>query len=364
MQKVISINLNGNAYQLDEGGYDRLREYLAGAERQLKDNPDRAEILADLEQAIADKCRKYLGPAKTVVSASEVDQIVAEMGPVDSAAGSGDDRAGQTGTAGERPAQQHRLPPRRLYRILDGAMFGGVCNGVAAYFHVDVTIVRIMFFVAAIVTKGVGILAYVAMMFVIPEAKTPEAHAAAAGAPLNAKDVIERAKKQYAEGSKQWRRQWQRQRRLWRRQGWPPGVPLTYATPPWAAVLLPVFGLVHVALFLVMAAMMISLVNTGAILDWQLPVDMPVWAGALILLVAYQIAVAPLRAVQHWTSFPRPGVQPAWFAFWNAVTWLVGLAFAMWIASNHVPEIREFLQHIPDLVREFAHAIRDVVQDR
>jgi hypothetical protein len=32
MQKVISINLNGNAYQLDESGYDPLREYLAVAE--------------------------------------------------------------------------------------------------------------------------------------------------------------------------------------------------------------------------------------------------------------------------------------------------------------------------------------------
>ena len=48
MQRVISINLNGNAYQLDESGYDALREYLAGADRALAANPDRTEILADL----------------------------------------------------------------------------------------------------------------------------------------------------------------------------------------------------------------------------------------------------------------------------------------------------------------------------
>ena len=34
MQKVISINLNGNAYQLDESGYDALRAYLARAEHE------------------------------------------------------------------------------------------------------------------------------------------------------------------------------------------------------------------------------------------------------------------------------------------------------------------------------------------
>ena len=42
MQKVITINLNGNAYQLDERGYAALLAYLETAERQLADNPDRA----------------------------------------------------------------------------------------------------------------------------------------------------------------------------------------------------------------------------------------------------------------------------------------------------------------------------------
>jgi hypothetical protein len=82
------------------------------------------------------------------------------------------------------------------------------------------------------------------------------------------------------------------------------------------------------------------------------------------LLIAYQVAVSPLRAFQHWTAFPRPGAEPAWFAFWNAVTWLVGLAFVVWIASSHVPEIREFLQHVPGLIRDFVQAIRDVVTER
>ena len=55
MQKVITINLNGNAYQLDESGYEALHKYLADASRALESNPDRAEIVSDLEQAIAEK---------------------------------------------------------------------------------------------------------------------------------------------------------------------------------------------------------------------------------------------------------------------------------------------------------------------
>jgi hypothetical protein len=212
------------------------------------------------------------------------------------------------------------------------------------------------------VTKGFGIMAYVVMMFVVPEANTAEARAAASGAPLNAKDVIDRAKKQYAEGSKHWRKHMRQQRRHWRRHGWPPGAAFGYGPPPWAAALLPIFGIAHLALFLIMASMLISLVNTGAVLNWRLPEDVPLWAGALILLIGYQIAVSPLRAVQHWSALPRSDGQPAMFAFWNAVIWLVGMAFAVWIASNNMPEIREFLQHVPDLVRDFAQAVRDLVQ--
>ena len=56
MERVVTINLNGNPYQLEEPAYDALRAYLERARATLADNPDKAEIIRDLEQAIADKC--------------------------------------------------------------------------------------------------------------------------------------------------------------------------------------------------------------------------------------------------------------------------------------------------------------------
>jgi hypothetical protein len=106
--------------------------------------------------------------------------------------------------------------------------------------------------------------------------------------------------------------------------------------------------------------MMISLVNTGAILSWRPPADVPLWAAALILLVAYQIVVSPIRAAQQWSWHPRAEGRPSWYAFWNAVIWLIGLTFVMWIASEHIPEIREFVHRFPELVRQFADAMRDL----
>ena len=125
MQKVISINLNGNAYQLDETGYDALHQYLASAERALANNPDRVEIMADLEQAIADKCQKFLGPNKSVVTAAEVGQIVKEMGPIDppqDEAGEGTvypllSRLKKEGYVTTRWRESDAGPPRKYYEI-------------------------------------------------------------------------------------------------------------------------------------------------------------------------------------------------------------------------------------------------------
>ena len=351
MHKVISINLNGNVYQLDEAGYDTLRQYLSHAEQQLADNPDRTEIVADLEQAIADKCQAFLGPHKTVVSADEIRGIVAEMGPVEgpggekAAPGTAETGAGADETAGAQT--------KRLYRVPAGSMIAGVCTGIAAYFTLDVALVRFAFVVAGFLTKGVSIIAYVVMMFVIPEANSPEE--ASGGAPLNARDVIRRARSRTAETRREWRRHWRRQRRDWRRH-WPAAAPGAYAPSPLAAAILPIFGAAQVALFLLMGAMLISLVNTGTVLDWPLPPDVPVWAAALVLLVGYQVIVSPLRAARHWGASPVSGP----YAFWSSVGWLIGVAFAIWLASSHIPEIAEFLGRLPAVFHDFVGAVRGV----
>jgi phage shock protein PspC (stress-responsive transcriptional regulator) len=362
MQKVISINLNGHAYQLEERGYDALRAYLESAETALASNPDRVEIMADLEQAIAEKCQKFLGSHKSVVAASEVDQIVKEMGPIEAASEA--DVSGATDQNADGKQAPHATPPpKRFYRNPDGAMIAGVCNGLAAYFGVDVALVRIGFVLVALISKGAGILIYVGMMFIVPEARTGEERAAAGGAPFNAKEVIDRAKKQYDEGARHWRRQWRQQQRHWRRYGWAPGSGTGYGPPPWTVAIAPLFAFVHLALFLLLAAMMISLVNTGRILAWRLPDDVPAWAGVLILLVGYQIVVSPIRAVQHWSwNLPGPG-QPGLYAFWNAVIWLTGMAAVVWIGSHHIPEIQEFVRRLPELVRQFADAMRNLVTE-
>ncbi len=58
--------------------------------------------------------------------------------------------------------------PKKLYRINEGKMLCGVCTGLADYFALDVSIVRLIFVVASF-AGGTGIIAYIAAAFIIPE---------------------------------------------------------------------------------------------------------------------------------------------------------------------------------------------------
>jgi phage shock protein C len=57
---------------------------------------------------------------------------------------------------------------KKLYKGHDKKIFG-VCSGLAEYFEMDPTVMRLIF-VAAFFLLGTGILAYIIMAFVMPDA--------------------------------------------------------------------------------------------------------------------------------------------------------------------------------------------------
>src|SRR5690242_8260973 len=81
MQKVVTVDLNGRAYQIGEDAYASLDAYLRRAAEQLRSDPGRDEVIADLEQAIAEKCARYLNAHKTVITGDEIRRVLEEMGP-------------------------------------------------------------------------------------------------------------------------------------------------------------------------------------------------------------------------------------------------------------------------------------------
>jgi phage shock protein PspC (stress-responsive transcriptional regulator) len=314
MNKVITINLGGNAYQLEEGGYDALRAYLETAAARLQGNPDRDEIVSDIERAIAEKFRALLASHKTVVVTKEVAAVLAEMGPIEAdsgeAADSGASSASGHGAAGEERAAWRGGTPRRLYRIHEGAMIAGVCNGIAAYVNVDPTLVRLAF-VLLTVLWGTGLLVYLVMAFVVPEARSPEEKAAASGNPSTAQEFIRRAKEGYYEAMKgfpdrnarrEWKRRFKQDMRAnadqWRHNWhcyWAEHAPFH----PGMGFALPLLSLLHGMATVLWICALISLLATATVFGLALPANVPVWAAALLLFIAYGILVSPLKAARR-----------------------------------------------------------------
>ena len=57
---------------------------------------------------------------------------------------------------------------KKLYRSTSNRMLVGVCGGVAEYFNIDPTVVRVVWGVASIFAFA-GVIAYVVCAFLIPE---------------------------------------------------------------------------------------------------------------------------------------------------------------------------------------------------
>jgi phage shock protein PspC (stress-responsive transcriptional regulator) len=391
MNKVITINLNGNAYQLEEGGYEALRAYLDGAARRLEGNPDRDEIVADIEQAIADKCRGMLGTYKTVLNAKEIGLIIEEMGPVEDAStvADVDSAAGATAPGGTRPetagTESKTVPPvRRLYKIPHGSTSPGVCNGLAAYFNIDVSLVRFIFLLFTLFW-GIGLVAYVLLIFLLPTATTPEERAAAQGPPPTAQDFIRRAKEGYYEGMKafsdkqahrEWRRKFHHEMRGWRRafhhemrasarhwqQGFVPHWAPGYQPGIGAWFALPFVSILRAGLALLWIVALVSLLATGTVFGVLLPAGVPVWAGVLCLFALYLFLAWPLKAMRrayYWNAAGGPFFAPPFIYAFDAFVGIGFVVVLLWLAGHHLPQIHEACRNIPPLFHEAVNAVKD-----
>lgn len=60
---------------------------------------------------------------------------------------------------------------KRLYKSRNNKMICGVCAGIADYFNIDPSIVRVLWAILAL-AAGTGVLAYIACAIILPEGDT------------------------------------------------------------------------------------------------------------------------------------------------------------------------------------------------
>ena len=176
MNKTVSISLAGFSFMIEEQAYEKLNAYLRALRNSLeKDEAD--EVMYDIEIRIAEIFRENLDK-REVVNSDDVEKVIAQLGTPEAIEGQSEENTGQE-TSQEKTRKE-------LFRDMKRGKIAGVCAGLAQYFGMDISLMRIIWILVFIFTVGfVSVVAYVILWVVLPEAETASDFLKMQGRPIN-----------------------------------------------------------------------------------------------------------------------------------------------------------------------------------
>jgi phage shock protein PspC (stress-responsive transcriptional regulator) len=187
MKITVSINLGGYSFNIDDDAYDELKRYLRNLELHFANEESSSEILSDIESRMAEIFRSGLTGYKQVITYEDVVRVISVMGTPE-------DFEGEPQSSSERKVYSARY--HRMYRDPDHRIIGGVCAGMGAYWRIDPIVLRVIF-LALILAGGIGILIYLILYIVLPEARTTAQKIEMKGEPVNIKNIKDSVKKEF-----------------------------------------------------------------------------------------------------------------------------------------------------------------------
>lgn len=191
MNKTVNINLAGIFFHIDEDAYLKLSRYLEAIKRSFTDSQGRSEIIADIEARIAELFSERIQNEKQVVGVKLVDEVITIMGqPEDYLV---DDEIFEDEPLPKKSRNSNSGPTKKLFRDTDNSYIGGVSAGLGHYFGIDVLWIRliwaILFFGA-----GTGVILYLILWALVPEAKTTAEKLTMTGDPVNISNIEKKIK--------------------------------------------------------------------------------------------------------------------------------------------------------------------------
>jgi phage shock protein PspC (stress-responsive transcriptional regulator) len=187
MKITLSVNLGGYSFNIDEDAYDELKRYLRNLEIHFAEEESSAEILSDIESRMAELFRAKLTSYKQVITIGDVNNAISVLGTPEDI----------SDTEGTTARDKFSTPGyHRMYRDPDHRMIGGVCSGMGAYWNMDPWIVRLIFVVVTML-GGLGLLVYLILYIVLPEAKTTAQKIEMKGEPVNIQNIKDSVKKEF-----------------------------------------------------------------------------------------------------------------------------------------------------------------------
>lgn len=204
MNKTTSIRLGGQLFHIDELAFTRLDTYLSDLKTHFAEYDAREEILADIEQRLAELFHARITPASPSITLQDVEEVIAQVGTPDQF----DD------DSEKRPSSSAPRAERKLYRDPDTAVLYGVCSGLAAYLNVDVSIIRsafVILFIVGLFTVVSSILVgliYIALAVLLPPANSPKEKMAMHGTEMTLSNIADHVREETANASQHAKKGW------------------------------------------------------------------------------------------------------------------------------------------------------------
>ncbi len=192
MNKTTSINLGGYFFHIDEDAFRKLSNYFDAVRSSL--SPDgREEIINDIESRISELFTEKLGTTKQVISLKEVDDIITIMGQpedykIEEETPKNDFQSNYNSSSSSK----------KLYRDKENSFLGGVLSGLGHYFGVDPLWLRIIM-VILFFGFGTGLVLYIILWILIPEAVTTSQKLEMKGEPINISNIEKKVKEGFNE---------------------------------------------------------------------------------------------------------------------------------------------------------------------
>ena len=183
MDKTKNISLGGFSFLIEENAYTALSQYLAEVRQHLQHNSDRDEIIFDVEQRMAELLKERTAN-REVIMHQDVLYLIEVLGKPEQYVE--DEEADKATNAATEASAQAFSTNKPLYRDIDDRKIGGVLSGMAHYFNISPTMLRIAFAVCLILSfvvsyrwiflfNGVSwaiIILYILLWMIVPAAVT------------------------------------------------------------------------------------------------------------------------------------------------------------------------------------------------
>ena len=189
MNKTVNINLANTFFHIDEEAYNKLRRYLESIKRSFSGTAGSDEIIADIEARIAELFSEKMEHERQVITQKEVDAVINVMGqPEDYMV---DEDIFEDEPRPKAKTSTSRV--RKLYRDMEAKYIGGVCSGLEHYLGFDALWIRLIFILLAVFT-GFGLIAYILLWILVPEAATTSQKLDMRGEPVNISNIERKVK--------------------------------------------------------------------------------------------------------------------------------------------------------------------------